>query len=405
MVTLSPFQKVFKSLLTKLLLIKMSFNLLPAEGKDFVDREELLKGMLSDLKSSKSNIGYALYGKRKVGKTSLLLELKRRLNEDSGIVTIYFSLWDLIGDRLPDFIRLFSAEILEGFKPYLGLTHKAKNLLKAPLSIIKESIKNLNLNVKLKDDIEVLLTFDESKENLDRLVEEVFNLPEKLSEEAGLKCVLFIDEFPSIMDLRNGERLGQGIVRKIRTIHERQKNVALCISGSIRKTMSIVALSPASAFYRQLVVREVRPMEKDHVRELVLRNTRRSIDENVIEEIYNFSGGIPFYVQFIGRMLEKYEKVDTDVLQDAISDFLKQEGNIIFKEEFGSLGTKEQKILMAMAAGNRSPTQITKYNNDKLGNTGRFLAYLEEKGYIIKQKKGYYLIDDPVFERWLKTKI
>ena len=335
------FPKVFKSILTKLLLIKMSFNLLPVEGKDFVDRERLLKEMISDLKSRKNNVGYALYGKRRVGKTSLLLELKRRLDQDPGVVTVYFSLWDLIGDRLPDFIKQFSVEILDSFKPYLGLTHRGKNLLKAPLSIIKESIKNLSLNVKLKDDIEVLLTFDESRENLDRLVEEVFNLPEKLSKEAGIKCVLFIDEFPSVMELRNGERLGQGIVRKIRTIHERQKNVALCISGSIRKTMSIVAFSPASAFYRQLVVREVKPLGKNHVRELVLKNSGRNIDENVIEEIYNFSGGIPFYVQFIGRMLEKYEKIDIGVLQDAISEFLKQEGNILFKEEFGSLGSSK----------------------------------------------------------------
>ena len=123
----------------------MSFNLLPVEGKDFVNREDLLKDILSDLKNRKSNIGYALYGKRRVGKTSLLLELKRRLDEDPGIVPVYFSLWDLIGDRLPDFIRQFSAEIVDGFKPYLGLSHRAKNLLKAPLSIIKDSIKNMNL--------------------------------------------------------------------------------------------------------------------------------------------------------------------------------------------------------------------------------------------------------------------
>ena len=279
----------------------MSFNLLPVEGKDFVNREDLLKDILSDLKNRESNIGYALYWKRRVGKTSLLLEIKRHLDEDPGIIAVYFSLWDLVGDRLPDFIKQFSAEILDGFKPYLGLAHRAENLLKAPLSIIKESIKNMKLDVKLKDDIEVLLTFDESKENLEKLVEDVFNLPERLSEDSGVKCVLLIDEFPSVMDLRNGEKLGQGIVRKIRTIHERQKNVALCIPGSIRKTMSIVALSPASAFYRQLVVREVKSLGENHVRELVLKNIKRKIDENVIKEIYSFSGGIPFYVQFIGR--------------------------------------------------------------------------------------------------------
>lgn len=386
----------------------MSFKLKPVEGKDFVDRKDLLKEMLSDLKDPENNVGYALYGKRRVGKTSILKEIRRRLDEEDGIVTIYFSLWDLLEDRLSDFVKQFAAEILEGFKPHLGLTHKAKNLLKAPLSIIKETIKNMDIGVKLQEDIEILLTFEDSSENPDYLVENAFNLPEKLAEKTGKKCVLLMDEFPSIMDLKNGERLGEGIVRKIRTIHEGQRHVSLCISGSIRKTMSIVALSPASAFYRQLVVREIKPLEKEHVRELFLRNMGESIgtiDEGVIEGIYSFSGGIPFYVQFIGRILGKYGRIDTDALNSAIAEFLEQEGNILFKEELETLSTKEKKILVAIASGIHTPTEIAKFNNDKQPNTSRFLFYLEEKGYVTRQDKGHYVIEDPVFERWLKTRI
>lgn len=387
-----------------MLSIRMSFKLLPVEGKDFVDRKELLDEMINDLKNPKNNIGYALYGKRRVGKTSILKEVKRRLDGDGSIVTIYFSLWDLIEDKLPAFIKQFSTDIIDGFKPHLGLSHKAKNLLKAPLSIIKETVRNLNVSIKLKEDIEILLTFEESAENIDSLVESAFNLPEKLAAETGKKCVLLIDEFPSIMDLKNGERLGEGIIRKIRTIHEGQENLALCISGSIRKTMSIAALSPASAFYRQLVAREVGPLEKKHVRELVLRNIGTKITGDAIEEIFHFSAGIPFYIQFIGRVLEKYQKIDREVVKAVINEFLEQEGNIIFKEEFESLGPKEKKVLVAIAAGHHSLSDIARANNDKLNNAGRFLLYLDEKGYVDRPKKGFYIISDPVFERWLKKR-
>jgi len=32
------------------------------------------------------------------------------------------------------------------------------------------------------------------------------------------------------------------------------------------------------------------------------------------------------------------------------------------------------------------------------------LKYLEEKGYVLKKEKGYYVIEDPVFERWLRDR-
>jgi len=56
----------------------MPFILKPAEGGDFIDREEIIEDMVKTL-SSKSLIGFALYGKRRVGKTSILKEVRRRL--------------------------------------------------------------------------------------------------------------------------------------------------------------------------------------------------------------------------------------------------------------------------------------------------------------------------------------
>lgn len=75
----------------------------------------------------------------------------------------------------------------------------------------------------------------------------------------------------------------------------------------------------------------------------------------------------------------------------------------MFKEEFETLSPKEEMILLGK--GKHTPSEIARYNNDKLGNTGRFLIYLEEKGVISKEGKGNYVMDDPVLEKWLKTRI
>ncbi len=382
----------------------MSFTLMPVVGRDFVGREKLMDEMLFDLKDRNSTIGYALYGSRRIGKTSIFMEIKRKLEKERDIVCVYFSLWDMMSNRVSDFAREFSAEILDAYQSHLSLPHKAKSLLKAPLSIVKDSIRGLNLSVRLMEDIELLLTFDESRENCDKIIEDVFNLPEKLARETDTKCVILLDEFPAIMDLKTDGRKGEYIVRKIRTIHEAHKHITLCISGSIRSTMQMVALAPTSAFYRQFIIKEVKPLTAPHVKEVILRNLKGEVDEDVIKEIYEFSGGVPFYVQFIGRVLERRDKITKDTVKEAIDEFLEQEGNVLFKEEFSGLSPKERLILLAMAKENHSPSNIAKFTNDRISNVGRFLKYLDEKGYVSRKEKGYYIIDDPVFEKWLKIK-
>lgn len=59
----------------------MYFTLQPVKGEGFIDREELLEEMFFELRDINSTTGYALYGKRRIGKTSILKEVQRRLNE------------------------------------------------------------------------------------------------------------------------------------------------------------------------------------------------------------------------------------------------------------------------------------------------------------------------------------
>jgi hypothetical protein len=42
---------------------------------------------------------------------------------------------------------------------------------------------------------------------------------------------------------------------------------------------------------------------------------------------------------------------------------------------------------------------------DKMSNVNRFLTYPGENEYISKKETGYYVLDDPVFERWIKEMI
>jgi len=381
----------------------MSFTLVPVCGDGFVDREKLLGEMFAELGNPGSTAGYAIFGKRRVGKTSVLKELQLRLQNTERIVPVYFSVWDLVEPSLSEFCSKLSVEILEAYRLKLGLGYRIRELLRAPISLVRQVLDRAELKVIYRE-VEFLLSFRSGEVDLDGLVENTFTQPERLSGD--MKCVLLIDEFPSILHLRDrNSAVGEAIVRKIRTISEGWRRTCLCISGSIRSTMELAVLSSASPFYRQLIVREVKPLERRWVRELVLGNLPDAT-EDAVDEIYKFSNGIPFYVQFLGKMLERKKgKVSADEVRKAEEEFLLEEGDIIFKEEFEKLGPKERLVLVTVAKGHNTPKGIAGQIGERVSNVNRFLSYLEEKGQVYRREKGVYEVEDPVFARWLKEKV
>jgi AAA+ ATPase superfamily predicted ATPase len=388
----------------------MAFTIQPAQGLEFVNRQQELNDILSTLKDLNSSLGFALYGKRRVGKTSLLKEIKRLLEKEGSIVPIYFCVWDLVEKNIREFAKELGAAIIDAYKPHLPLEYRAKELVQLPLNFLKKIIAGLKLSVELQDSISFILSFDKEK-GLEpgTLINEVFTLPEKLAQVTKRKSVLFLDEFPDIIELKvNGKKIGEGIIKKIRTIQEDYRKTSFNISGSIKKTMEIAILSASSAFYRQFIVKEIGPLARRDVRQLMDKNLdRKNLSKEGLRKLYDFTKGIPFYVQFIGRLLNRYpvKSISAEEVNRVIEEFLEQEGNLLFKEELERLGDKERLIVITMATkGILSFSQISKVIGGQVTNLGRFLVYLEEKDILQKEKRGSYIFTDPIFESWLKRK-
>ena len=107
----------------------MAFTLQPAVKDDFIDREDILADMITTLADESTRMGFALVGPRRIGKTSILKEVARRLEGEKGIVPVYFSLWDVVENTLPELCTRITLSIIEGFKPHLSLKLKMKQLL------------------------------------------------------------------------------------------------------------------------------------------------------------------------------------------------------------------------------------------------------------------------------------
>ncbi len=380
----------------------MRFTLQPVKGDEFVNRTEILSEILFELRNKRSTTGYALYGKRRVGKTSILKEVQRQLDETDDIVTVYYSVWNLVEFTLPEFCHRFSMAIIDAYRPHIGLKHKAKDLLQTPISVLRKMLDKAEFKI-VYHEIEFLLSTN-AKTDKDVAVERVFDLSEKLAKSTGTKCVLLLDEFPSLIDLKSDNvKVGEAILKKIRTISEEWERTSLCISGSIRSTMELTVLSSTSPFYRQMIVKEVKPLKKEYVGEILRRNI--DIPDEGIDEIYNFSGGIPFYIQFIGKMIERAGETTLESIKGLENEFLMEEGDILFKGEFNALSSKERLIVMNIANGHHSPKELANVIGGRVSNISHFLMYLREMGYVSKEDRGYYVLEDPVFERWMQTNL
>ncbi|NOR78811.1 MAG: hypothetical protein GQ523_10465 [Methanophagales archaeon] len=378
----------------------MYFTLRPVKGERFINRQELLDEMISELRDVESTTGYALYGKRRIGKTSVLKEVQRRLESEHKIVTVYFSVWDLIEFSVVEFCQRLSMDIIDAYRPYLGLKYKAKELFQTPLTMLRKLLDSSELKI-VYNELEFLIA---KKRDIDKnlLVENALDLPEKLARSTGTKCILMIDEFPSISELKSdSNKIGETIIKKMRTIFENWERTTLCISGSIRSTMKLSVLSSTSPFYRQLIIKEVKPFEREYTKELLSGDIE--ITEEGVDEIHNFSTGIPFYIQFIGKMLERRKGASVELIKALEEEFLLEEGDILFKEEFDNLSSKERLIAINIAKGCHTPKAIASAVGDNISNVNQFLTYLEQKGYVLKREKGYYILEDPVFARWLEA--
>ena len=384
----------------------MGFTLQPATKDNFVDREQIIEEMIATLTDTNVKMGFALVGPRRIGKTSILKEVTRRLNDRDDVVAVYFSLWDLIEHGVFEFCNRLTYAVLDAFKGRLSRKYRVQHLIRVPASKVFDFLRTIDFRITVLEDVEMALRLREKDRETDPnvLFEKAFGLVEGLSKDTEVRSVLILDEFPSIMELKDGQKVGEGAVRKIRTLQEDFEYTILCVSGSIRKTMEMAALSPSSAFYRQFIVRNIGPFDRETTEILLTRNLEKSISKDAMDLLFARTAGIPFYVQFVGRTLSRFDpaNIETQDVLDAFNDLLDEEGDLLFTEAFKALSDKERWMLSVMAArGLEAPGSISRAANENSNVVSRYLSYFIEKGILERKEKGKYSFVDPVFEQWL----
>jgi len=384
----------------------MSFSLVPVTGSLLIDREDELKQILTELSKPKSKIGFSLTGKRRVGKTSILFEVKERLGKTK-IVVIYISVWKTVPDTLDTFLSNLFDETMSAFHDKLSIQLKMFELMKMGKDTILKIIKSLKFSVDMGEDLSYSVSFAKGEEtNFSKATIGTFNLIDKLAQKTNTKCVLIIDEFPSIQELKVGKKMvDQAIVKTIRSINETYKKTALVISGSFRHTMQSVVLSADAPLYRQLVNMEIQPLDKNAVKDFIKKYMKKTANQQTIKYLLEISSGLPYNLQILGREIDylKIKTLDKKAIQQAVNSVIKREGDLHFKEHLNIMQSTEIKVVKTMATTKaKTPSEIVEKASMALNKVTALLSGLVDKGIIIKIERGKYEFSDNMFKIWLE---
>lgn len=383
----------------------MTFYLTPVTGDLLIDREKELKTLLDELSKKNSKIGFSLSGVRRIGKTSILKEVKKQL-EKQGVVVIYISVWSAIPDTLETFIANLFDETMAAFKDKLPFKMKISNLIKLGRDGIADLLKHFKLSVDLENKISYTISYVKGEESdVNKATYNALQLMDKLAEKTKTKCVLIIDEFPSIAELKIGKKMiGASIIKLIRTVNEDYKKTALVVSGSFLHTMNEAVLSSSAPFYKQLVNLEINQLDDTAVQDFVKKYLKKKLTKDGLVLLLEKSSGIPYNLQMLGRQLDELKEntLDKSSIEKAIDAVLKREGEIHYKDYLGMMQSTEIKVLKVMAIHNASgPKEISDAANMKLNDVTALLKLLLDKGLIKKIERGRYQFTDNMFKTWL----
>jgi len=361
----------------------------PVTGKQLVGREDIIR-QVSQLTLNGQSV--VLVAPRRFGKTSVILEILRRLKRKS-VYSIYI-----------DFFSTPTKEILAEKITESVLQNKKLHIM---FYKFKDNIGELLKHVEFKrtvEDFNFILSFADVHKDPDKLLLSSIDFIDKFSVKNNKKMVCAFDEFGDLKKLDGSE-----IVKLFRSKIQLQKNAAYIFSGRYESVINDLFICSHSPFYRFARVIKLRSIAENPFKKYLINvfsNLGIKINDDSLDFILNFTGGHPYYTQLICQQIELGFSSKNPILKSQIVDFIESamwvEINYIEKLWEELTRSKENiPVLLALAKSQRG--LYSEIETKKI-NVARALKRLQVSGIVEKIDK-YYQITDPLFLYWIKRNI
>ena len=369
-------------------------------GADFVNRAELLKELIREL--PKNN--FILTGPRRVGKSSLLEELGRRLSRKMTVVNLDITaVHPLTKSNL---LKHLGREILGAYalstgkrKPRITLGMKIEDLMNA--------VKRLRVDVG--DWVTVYLA---EKPDLTELAKQTFDMAEQLAEEGDRDYLIMFDEVPRLIRMKGSVPYQEDIdfMWTLRGHMHKKKRSHFVITGSAVGLVERLYHPGDSPFHGTFLTRQVGGIDRGSAEELVRRMEKVvKIDHDLVEAIVDKTGCWPFYLQAFSRAAKEFAESKTPQAIE-LKDFeeIQKRAMNDLEPHFSGLQERltselEKSILIRMACdGINRTSEVARALGKPYPAAYSLMQRLVLEGFLKQTGKGKFEFLDHLLEEWLR---
>ena len=345
-----------------------------------------------------------LLGRRKIGKTSLLLEFERAIDDP----TIRFLVVDAY-EHSPVSVELFrryAARALDmAYGRSEGVSFEA--LLVTDPSHYRAALAGSAVLERVPQDLRPAVLDLADLELTAGSLRLLLDLPERLARAEGFGVVAAWDEFQEIATWSGRSRPKIDVLALMRSAWQRHERVAYVVSGSAPRVLRDLVHSSKSPFFQHFSILEIGEMARaDAIRLLTTGGIPGAIAERAVDVL----GGQPFYLQLLGDELTRAgEPWDERALKEAIQRLLfNRTGRLalFFEREFHALVGKSAilaHLLEILAEAGPTGSRLTDVSRSIKCPSGATRGYLKRLGDAVdRTDERLYRLADRVFGLWLR---
>ena len=345
-----------------------------------------------------------ILGPRKIGKTSLVLELARRRPHDN----VRFVIVDATqGTPMSlEFFRRYALHVLDAvLGDALGASLAA---IADDAEMFRDVLVSSSAFGELDPALRVQLLRLVDRPADANLLRFALDLPERLAQDRGLLVVAAIDEFQELLSIHAG-RSQVDVAAVARSVWQRHRRVSYLISGSARTMLRKLVTDEASPFFGHFRVLELSPFDRADAITLLTEPVKGELvmDREIAQRSVDALGGYPFYLQMLGEALADLGRPATHGdLKEAIQRLLFASTgrlSLFFETTYGRTVGRSAAIaatLDALADGPARPSEVAA----RVGAaSGAVTTYIQRLGDLVaRTADGRYRVDDPVFASWIR---
>lgn len=364
------------------------------KGEYFTNREGEIKELTIDLLSGQNIL---LFSPRRYGKTSLIIKILDNLKKEN-VIPVYVDLFRITS--VHTFVKIYTAAITKATATKL---EEAVQFLKTNFPTIVTKVV-----IKTSDPAEFEFDFESAKKDIDKVLDDLYDLPQKIATKRKRQLVVVFDEFQEIT------ALNLPIERSLRAKIQHHDKVAYCFMGSKRHLLDELFLDKNEPLYR--IAKSVPlgriPAEKFktfiHSR---FKSVDMDIKEGLIEQILKLTACHPYYTQQlcheIFNICFSKKGVTSKDIEIAMDKCISAQ-SYAYSTIWDGLSGKQKDLILALAlnpeANIYSQEFLTEHELGAPATVQTAVKALEKKGLLDRQN-GSYSISDIFFVEWIKKKI